>query len=148
MNENMDRVLELGLGFMIFIIAISIFFRMDGKTTDYMKVADAHLQFNRHIVVSSDVTEHIEISKGTLYFILTDVDHKGKNQKMGDEFYFIDNSGALDIRIDGRQFPIATDYVGIQSLRTALDHLGSYRYTPEIMVDDQDKIIGITYTSY
>ena len=144
----MDRLLELGFGFMIFILALSVFFQMDGKTTNYMKAADAHLQFNRQMVKSTVETEHLEVSKGILFFMLTDPDNKGKNQKMGDETYIIDKSGALDIVIDGTLFPIVTDYTGMQSLRRAMIHLGPDTYRPRITVDHQGKIIGITYTSY
>jgi type III secretory pathway component EscV len=148
MHDNLDRVLELGFGFMIFILALSVFFRMDGKTTNYMKVADDHLQFNRQMVKSTVETMNKEVSRGTLFFMLTDLDNKGKNQKMGDETYLIDNSGALDIVIDGTLFPIVTDYAGIQSLRVVMDNLESHTYTPEITVDHRGKIKSIAYTSY
>lgn len=148
MNDNVDRVLELALGFMIFVFALSVFFRMDGKTTNYMKVADAHLQFNPQIVTSTDNTLDVEVSKSTLFFMLTDIDNKGKNQKIGNESYLIDKSGALDIKINGVLYPIATDHAGMQSLRMAINNLGSYMYTPEIIVDGQGKVISIEYTSY
>jgi len=60
MDDNLDRLLELGFGFMIFILALSVFFQMDGKTTNYMKAADAHLQFNRQMVTSTVETERVK----------------------------------------------------------------------------------------
>ena len=148
MHDNIERVLELSFGFIIFIFALSVFFRMDGKTTNYMKVADAHLQLDRQIVKGTEEIVNKDVSIGTLFFMITDMDNKGKNQKMGDESYLIDKSGALDIKIDGVLFPIVTDHVGIQSLRKAMNNLGSYTYSPEITVDHQGKIISIEYSSY
>jgi hypothetical protein len=146
MESSIDRALNLGFGFILFVLALSIFMTMNHAIIDYSHVAEVQFKLQDKLHVVEATTSIPIVSKAYLFHLLTDSDHLGKGLELNQvrTTYRVDDG--LEIYINGVQYPVVTDYMGIKSLTMALQGITSNAFQVREQVNFEGRVVGIYYT--
>jgi len=145
MDKPIGHALELGLAFLLFASALSFFLMMQERVLTLERAGELGVQEASQVIRTGDAYVSEPVTKGDLYFLLTDEDRLGRGNWLNESLYTSSSVG-IEIFIDGNHFPSVTDYGGKRSLRASLASLTSDLYDPTFLVDGSGKLSEIHFT--
>jgi len=145
MDTSVAHALEIGLSFILFVIAISTFILMYGQTLALVDVARSTNNTEEQVAVYVGEVNEAMTSLEDIYSLLTEGDLGGKEHWVNDRRY-LSSLNRVKIIIDGVDYSPVKDYKGQESLRESLLLLGSRSFDKDYYVDDQGKLIEIHFT--
>lgn len=141
----MTHALEIGLSFLLFVIAISTFIFMYGQTMALVDATRSHKDVEQQIGLHEGHVAEELTSLEDIYVLLT-AGELGGNEHWVNESSYISSAGHIKITIDGVDFSPVKDYRGQQSLKASLQSLTSHSFDKDYYVNDDGKLIEIRFT--
>ncbi len=124
MDESITRALTMGVGFMLFVAALSSFLNMYSHMMTSIEIGKSNGLLDQQISQISMETGERLMSKSEVYFMIR-------------------NEALIKVYIDSVEYPVALSYAGKQSLQQALIAQTYSHYSCQYMVDDNGLIIEI-----
>lgn len=143
MDENIDRTLELGVAFLIFLVGLGVFIGMQMNMSEYIEMGNKRLHLDRQVIMTGEEGTMELVTKDAIYFLLTDPCNLLKDKWDGD----VESVVNLEVTIDAVDYRVVTDYVGEQSLRQALSHLTGTQYYENVQVNSKGQVTQIDFIS-
>lgn len=126
MDTSIDKALNLGFGFVIFVLALSIFMRMNDAISDHIHIAEGQFQTQDKVQVVESTTTKTTVTKAYLFYQLTEAED-------------------LEIYINGVHYPIVRDYIGIRSMTLAMRAITSDTFTVKEEVNGEGRLVRLYY---
>lgn len=145
MDKPIGHALELGIAFLLFASALTFFLMMQQRVLTLERAGELGVGEASQVNRTGDVYVSEPVTKGDLYFLLTDEDRLGTGNWLNESLYTSSSVG-IEVFIEGTHFPSVTDYVGKRSLRTSLAGLTSDLYDPIFFVDGSGRLSEIHFT--
>ena len=143
MDSNVSRTLELGMGFLLFVIGMTLFLSMNSKILTFSEHGKAgsetYNQVQQVLVPVADKTYSVQ----ELYMLLTDRAMQPESTVLNGVSY---GGAPIIVTIDGTTFSPVSDFSGRRSLVTALSALTSIEFDPDYVVDGEGRITEIRFT--
>lgn len=143
MNSNVSKALEMGLGFMLFVIGLSVLITMNASTTAYIGQGRDSAQMADQVLAYEGGLGDKSFSIYDLYMLLTDETMQPEAVIVGGVTY---GTPAIEVYIDGVLFPAVSDYDGRQSLKGALGGLTFSDYDLAYVADVDGNLTEMHFT--
>lgn len=143
MDRLITRVLEIGLGCLIFAMGLSFFITMNSRTLAYTSQGTEMWSKQHQVLVSEGEEAAHAYTREAIYMLLTDDSMQPDRSAVGD---VSDGSSAIKVYIDGISYPAVSDYQGRRSLKISLEGLKADLYDIRYVTDGSYRITEIHFT--